>query len=95
MELIRKGAEKAHEAGVDKFLFDLRRATNQARTITYWQVAYHLLKELGLKFSSEYALLVTPERIQDYRSLETFLLNARYQSKIFIDELEATEWIEK
>ena len=94
-ELIRKAAEKAHEAGVDKFLFDLRRATNQARTMTYWQVAYNLVKELGLEFSSKYALLVTPERIEDYRPLETFLLNASYQSKIFIDELEAREWIER
>jgi len=94
-ELIRKAAEKAHEAGVDKFLFDLRRATNQARTMTYWQVAYNLLKELGLKSSSKYALLITPERMEDYSPLETFLLNASYQSKIFIDGLEAKEWIEK
>jgi len=94
-ELIRKVAGKASETGINHFLFDLRRAANQAHTITCWEVIHHLMKELGFGSLSKHALLVTPERADEYSLLDTFLFNAGYQSKMFISESEAIEWMKK
>ena len=94
-EFIREAAEKANESGIDKFLFDLRRAANQASLTSQWWTINHVMKDLGFKPGSQHALLVTSELLADYKFLETVLFNAGYQSERFTDESEAIKWLEE
>ena len=92
-ELIRNVAGKASETGITNFLFDLRRAANQAHTATCWEVIHHLMKELGFTSLSKHALLVSPEHAAEYNLLDTLFFNAGYQSRTFLSEPEAIEWM--
>jgi len=94
-EIIRKAAQKANESGIDKILFDLRRAANQASLTSQWWTINHVMKDLGFKPGSKHALLVTSELLADYKFLETVLFNAGYQSERFTDQSEAIKWLEE
>ena len=94
-ELLRKGAEKSKESGIDKFLLDLRRAANQASLTSQWWAIKNLMKDLGFKPRSKLALLVTPELLADYDFVETLLVNAGYLSKRSTNESEAIKWLEE
>jgi hypothetical protein len=92
-EFLRATAEKMHESGIDKFLFDLRKAPNRSSLTPQWWAIKNLSKELGFKSHSKHALLVTPELLADYDFVETVQFNAGYRSKRFINESEAIEWL--
>ena len=94
-EFIEKTANNSNKHGIDTFLFDLRQAPNQTSPIVQYDFVYDKFKKLGFKHSSKHALLTSLENKDDYRFVETILLNAGYQSKIFTDEKDAIEWIEK
>jgi len=88
-------AEKANEYGIDNFLFDLRQAPNRTSAFTHYEFAYNQSKQLGYKPRSKHVLLIGLEDMVDYGFVETFLINAGYQGKIFTDESAAIEWLEK
>ena len=88
-------AEKANEYGIDNFLFDLRQAPNRTSVFAHYEFAYNQSKRLGYKPLSKHVLLISLEDMVDYHFVETILINAGYQSKIFTDELTAIEWLEK
>ena len=88
-------AEKANEYGIDNFLFDLRQAPNRTSVFAHYEFAYNQSKRLGFKPLSKHVLLISLEDMVDYHFVETILINAGYQSKIFTDELTAIEWLEK
>jgi hypothetical protein len=94
-EIIGKAAQKANESSIDKILFDLRRAANQASLTSQWWAINQVMKDSGFKPGSKHALLVTPKLLEDYEFLETVLLNAHYRSKRFTDESEAIKWLEE
>jgi hypothetical protein len=52
------------------------------------------IAELGCKSGSKHALVVSRENIDDYSFVETLLINAGYQSKMFTDESSAIETLE-
>lgn len=87
--------EKTNACGMDKFLFDLRRAPNKTKLFKYYELIYIRLIQLRFDRSSRLALVVSPEDMDDYRSGETMLINAGYQGALFTDELAAIEWLEK
>ena len=88
-------AEKANEYGIDNFLFDLRQAPNRTSVFAHYEFAYNQSKRLGFKPLSKHVLLISLEDMVDYGFVETFLINAGYQGKIFTDESAAIEWLEK
>ena len=94
-EFIEKTANNSNKSGINKFLFDLRQAPNQTSPIVHYNLVYDKYRELGFKPGSKHALLVSLEDRYDYHFAETILLNAGYQSKIFTNEKDAIEWIEK
>ena len=94
-EFVEKTATNSNKNGIHTFLFDLRQAPNQTSTIILYDFVYDKFRKLGFKPGFKHALLVSLENSDDYSFLETILLNAGYQSKIFTDEKDAIEWIEK
>ena len=88
-------AEKANEYGIDNFLFDLRQAPNRTSAFAYHEFAYNQSKRLGYKLRSKHVLLISLEDMVNYYFVETVLINAGYQGKIFTDESAAIEWLEK
>ena len=92
---MRETAEKANEYGIDNFLFDLRQAPNRTSAFAYHEFAYNQSKRLGYKPRSKHVLLISLEDMVDYHFVETILINAGYQGKIFTDESAAIEWLEK
>jgi hypothetical protein len=94
-DFIHETAEKSNECGIDNFLFDLRRAPNRTGSINHYEFVHRRSKQLGFKPHSKHALIVSPEDMLDYSFVETLLINAGYQSKIFTEELSAIEWLEK
>jgi len=94
-DFIRETAEKAKEYGINNFLFDLRCAPNRTTTTDHYGFVYRRSKQLGFKPGSKHALVVNPEDMADYTFVETVLINAGYQGKMFTDELAAIEWLEK
>lgn len=91
---INDAANKSIKYGINGFLFDLRSSSNQVSLGTHYEFVYKRSRELGFKPSSKHALLVNPNDVNDYRFVETILLNAGYQGKMFIDEADAIEWLE-
>ena len=94
-EFVEKTADHSNKDGINTFLFDLRHAPNQTSAIVHYDLVYDKLRKFGFKPGSKHALLTSLENKVDYRFLETILLNAGYQGKIFTDEKDAIEWIEK
>jgi hypothetical protein len=94
-EFIEKTGNSSNKSGINKFLFDLRHAPNQTSTIFLYELVYDKYKELGFKPDSKHALLTSLEDRDGYHFVETILLNAGYQSKIFTDEKDAIEWVEE
>ncbi|HUV59628.1 MAG TPA: hypothetical protein VMW09_05900 [Desulfatiglandales bacterium] len=94
-EFVEKTANNSIKSGINKFLFDLRQAPNQTSPLVHYDLVYDKSRELGFKPGSKHALLVSLENRNGYSFVETILLNAGYQSKIFTDEKDAIEWVEK
>ena len=94
-EFLRLSAEEAKESGLNKFLFDLRLAPNRATMFRHYQFVYERSRELGFRSGSKHALVVSAEDLGEYSFVETVLINAGYQGKMFTDELSAIEWLEK
>jgi hypothetical protein len=94
-EFIEKTANNSNKSGIHTFLFDLRQAPNQTSPIVHYDLVYDKSRELGFKPGSKHALLVSLENRNGYSFVETILINAGYQSKIFTDEKDAIEWVEK
>jgi len=94
-EFVEKTANNSNKNGINTFLFDLRQAPNQTSPSVFYDFAYNKSRKLGFKPGSKHALLTSLENRDDYRFLETIMLNAGYQSKIFTDEKDAIEWVEK
>jgi len=94
-EFVEKTANNSNKNGIDTFLFDLRQAPNQTSPIVHYDFVYDKFRKLGFKPGSKHALLTSLENKDDYHFVETILLNAGYQSKIFTDEKDAIEWVEK
>ena len=92
---IGETAKKANKIGINKFLFDLRQAPNQTSLGVHYHFVYDQSKKLGFKPGSKHALLVSSENMTDYSFVETILLNAGYQGKMFTDDKVAIEWVEK
>ena len=93
-EFIEKTAYNSNKSGIHTFLYDLRQAPNQTPPIVHYNLVYDKFRELGFKPGSKHALLASLENRDDYSFVETILLNAGYQSKIFTDEKDAREWVE-
>jgi len=94
-KFIIEAAKQANAGGFNKFLFDLRQAPNQTSNFGHYDFVYDRSKKLGFRPGSKHALLVSLEDVNDYRFIETILLNAGYQSKMFADENAAIEWVEQ
>jgi len=94
-DFIEATAKKSHENKINKFLFNLQSAPDGASTVVHYDFVYEKSKKLGFKAGSKHALLVSLEDRHVYHFVETLLLNAGYQSKIFTREKEAIEWLEK
>ena len=94
-DFISETAEKAKECGITNFLFDLRHAPNRSALINHYKYVYSRSRQLGFKPASKHALVVSLEQLVEYRFVETVLINAGYQGKMFTDELAAIEWLER
>ncbi len=94
-DFICETAEKAKECGIDNFLFDLRNAPNRTSPTDHYEYVYKRSKQLGFKPASKHALVVSPEDTADYSFVETVLINAGYQGKMFTNEMAAIEWLER
>jgi hypothetical protein len=94
-DFIGETAKKANESRIDNFLFDLRNAPNRGDITDHYEMVYKRSSTLGFKSRSKHALVVSKKDMFDYSFVETILINAGYQSKMFTDELSAIEWLEK
>jgi hypothetical protein len=92
---LRETAEKANESGVNNLLFDLRRAPNRTSSVWHYNFVHKRFKQLGFKRRNKHALVVGPEDKDYYYFVETLLINAGYQGKMFTDKSTAIEWLEK
>ena len=88
-------AEKTNECGIDNFLFDLRQAPTRTSVFAHYDFLYNQSTRLGFKPHSKHALLISIKDMVDYHFVETILINAGYQGKIFTGESAAIEWLEK
>ena len=93
--LLEETAKKSNESEINKFLFDLRQAPNKTPVGIHHDFVYNKSRNLGFRPGSKHALLISPESREDYSFLELILSNAGYKSKMFEDEKEAVEWVEK
>ena len=94
-DFISEAAEKANECRIDNFLFDLSCTQDRTAPSDHYQMVYNESKKLGFKPGSKHALVVSQENMVDYSFVETVLINAGYQSKMFTDELSAIEWLQE
>lgn len=92
--LITEAAKKSIEHMIDNFLYDLRRAPNHTSEFVHYNMAYHHSRQLGYSPRSKHALVVNNKDVADYRFVETILINAGYQGRLFINEKPAVEWLE-
>ena len=94
-DFITETAQKSNEYGIENFLFDLQQSPNQVSAVTHYEFVYQRSKELGFKPASKHALLVDAEGMDVYSFVETLLVNAGYQGKMFVDKFAAIEWLEQ
>jgi hypothetical protein len=94
-DFVRETAEKAMECRINNFFFDLRRAPNRTSWGNYYHFVHRRYSQLGFDISSKHALVVSPEDMNDYRFVETVLINAGYNGKMYTDELAAIAWLEE
>ena len=82
------------ERRVDRFLFDVRGASNVSGVLDNYTFAYRDMAELDLRRDIRSAILTSKgDRSHDF--VETLLRNAGYRARIFDDEAVAVAWLEE
>ncbi len=93
----RCGPELVHlasENNIDRFLFDVRHATNIQSHANNFFFANKDIMSFGFPRASRSAFLVRPgDTSHDF--ITTAFLNAGYSVKLFSDEEEAVTWLER
>jgi hypothetical protein len=86
-------AEFSRQHGLDRQLYDCRRVRNIDSVYHNYEFAYKQMEQLELSTSNKVAILVDPaDRSHDF--VQIALRNAGYNVKIFVDEEQASEWLE-
>ncbi|UCD51431.1 MAG: hypothetical protein JSW27_02130 [Phycisphaerales bacterium] len=92
LEFITEAARAADTQGLDRFLFDVRGASNVKRPLHDYEIAHDHLRKLGFSPVSRVALLVSPgDQTHDF--FELTAANAGHVWKVFDDEDAATDWL--
>ena len=86
--------ELSRDTGIKQYLYDVRKVKNVSNIADNYYYSNKDVSELNLDRSSRQAILVSPED-HSHDFIETTMLNAGYEVKIFVDESEAIEWLEK
>lgn len=83
---------KSEFAGI-RILMDLRQAIFDFSTVELYYLP-EILSDRGLKKSYRTALLVAGH-FEDFHFYETVAINRGFQVKIFMDYIQAVEWLKK
>jgi hypothetical protein len=85
--------ELSKHIGVINYLFDARMRKNISNITDNYNFSYKDINQLNFDRSCRAAMLVDPED-HSHDFIETTMINAGYNSKIFFDESEAVKWLE-
>jgi hypothetical protein len=91
-EFAETAIKEAKRHGIKKFLVDVRATSNIAATYEQVLFAYKDMDRLELDRISRIAILVDAGD-QSHDFIETVLLNAGYNCRLFTDEDSALEWL--
>jgi hypothetical protein len=85
--------ELSKHIGVINYLFDARTRKNISNITDNYNFSYKDINQLNFDRGCRAAMLVDPED-HSHDFIETTMINAGYNSKIFFDESEAVKWLE-
>lgn len=86
-------SERGAQAGLRRYLFDLRGSRNLESTFSNYVYAYEDMNALGLERNARVALLVdVDDASHDF--VETVMRNAGYNLCLFRDEAAARAWLQ-
>ncbi|MFQ5598015.1 MAG: hypothetical protein ACE5GK_08195 [Nitrospiria bacterium] len=91
-EFNRKMVVQAQEYGIDKFLFDVRDATNVESTLNNYLIAYEDAEKVGFTRSEKFAVVHSlKDKSHDF--IMTVARNAGYNLRLFTHHQDALEWL--
>ncbi len=91
-EFAKKAIEEAKQQRVNKFLVDVRGASNVSGTMEQYDFGYKDMALLGLDRLSKIAILANSGD-QSHNFIATSLSNAGYRCSLFADEALALKWL--
>ncbi len=98
VELARSFAREASrvsgDSGINRFLFDVREASNVDSVIANYRFAYEDMPALGLSRSARSAIL-TREDDRSHEFVELAAQNAGYLVRLFSERGAAVAWLEE
>ena len=93
-EFAEEAIKEAKQHGIAKFLVDVRGTSNVAATFEQFLFGYKDMNQFALDRSSMIAVLVDAgDKSHDF--IETVMLNAGYNCRLFPDEDSALKWLEE
>ena len=91
-EFAGKAITEAKQRNINRFLVDVRGVRNVAKSFQQYLFGYEDIDRLGLSQSSKIAVLADEtDRTHDF--IETVLVNAGYDCRLFSDEKAALDWL--
>jgi hypothetical protein len=81
------------ESGIKAYLFDLRNVKNVSNLVDNYGFSYKDISKLKVDRIAPHAILVDPDD-DSHNFIETTMLNAGYNARIFFDESDAIKWVE-
>ena len=87
-------ANYSRESGVHNYFFDVRNVKNISNVTDNYNFAHHDVSSLNIEKTGRHAILVSPDD-HSHDFIETSMLNAGYNVKIFHDEDQAINWLEE
>ena len=86
--------EMGRSTGIQRFLFDVRDATNRSSTFENYEFAYRNAQEMQLERKVHSAILADPND-SSHDFVELTMRNAGFCVKLFRDEDTAINWLEE
>jgi hypothetical protein len=85
--------ELSNKSGITNYLFDARKRKNISNVTENYNFSYKDVGLLNYDKTHRSAMLVDPDD-HSHDFVETTMINAGYNAKIFHDESEAIKWLE-
>jgi hypothetical protein len=92
-EWVSRVVELGLEKGISKYLFDVRKGKNISDIAENYNFSYNDIPHLNVDRASRHVILVDPKD-HSHDFIETTMMNAGFNVKIFFEESEAAKWFE-